>query len=90
MGEVIALIRLMPDGVITDKDMDFITEEVKKVVQKPARLGRVEVKQIAFGLRGLDVTVAVPDVEGGLDPIVEKLGKIKKVDNVEVVDIGRI
>jgi translation elongation factor aEF-1 beta len=70
--------------------MDSITEEVKKVVQKPARLGRVEVKQIAFGLRGLDVTVAVPDVEGGLDPIVEKLGKIKKVDNVEVVDIGRI
>jgi len=90
MGEVIALIRLMPDGVITDKDMDFITEEVKKVVQKPARLGRVEVKQIAFGLRGLDVTIAVPDVEGGLDPIVEKLGKIKKVDNVEVVDVGRI
>ncbi len=90
MGEVIALIRLMPDGIITDKDMDSITEEVKKVVQKPARLGRVEVKQIAFGLRGLDVTVAVPDVEGGLDPIVEKLGKIKKVDNVEVVDVGRI
>ncbi len=90
MGEVIALIRLMPDGVITDKDMNSITEEVKKVVQKPARLGRVEVKEIAFGLRGLDVTVAVPDVEGGLDPIVEKLGKIKKVDNVEVVDIGRI
>jgi translation elongation factor aEF-1 beta len=90
MGEVIALIRLMPDGVITDKDMDSISEEVKKVVQKPARLGRVEIKQIAFGLRGLDVTVAVPDVEGGLDPIVEKLGKIKKVDNVEVVDVGRI
>jgi translation elongation factor aEF-1 beta len=90
MGEVIALIRLMPDGVITDKDMEVITEEVKKVVQKPARLGRVEVKQIAFGLRGLDVTIAVPDTEGGLDPIVEKFGKIKKVDNVEVVDVGRI
>jgi len=90
MGEVIALIRLMPDGVITDTDMEDITAEVKKVVQKPARLGRVEVKQIAFGLRGLDVTVAVPDVEGGLDPIVEKFEKIKKVDNVEVVDVGRI
>ncbi len=90
MGEVIALIRLMPGGVITDKDMNSISEEVKKAVVKPARLGRVEVKQIAFGLRGLDVTVAVPDGEGGLDPIVEKLGKIKKVDNIEVVDIGRI
>lgn len=90
MGEVIALIRLMPGGVITDKDMDAISEEVKKVVQKPARLGRVEVKEIAFGLRGLDVTVAVPDTAGGLDPLVEKLEKIKKVDSVEVVDVGRI
>ncbi|KYK24292.1 translation elongation factor aEF-1 beta [Thermoplasmatales archaeon SM1-50] len=90
MGEVIALIRLMPDGVISDQDINAISDEVKKAVQKPARLGRVEIKQIAFGLRGLDVTVAVPDVEGGLDPIVEKFGKIKKVDNVEVVDVGRI
>jgi translation elongation factor aEF-1 beta len=90
MGEVIALIRLMPDGVVSDKEMDLISDEVKKAVQKPARLGRVEIKEIAFGLRGLDVTVAVPDIEGGLDPIVEKLGKIKKVDNVEVVDVGRI
>jgi translation elongation factor aEF-1 beta len=90
MGEVIALIRLMPDGVVSDKDMDSISAEVKKIVQKPARLGRVEVKQIAFGLRGLDVTVAVPDSEGTLDPLVEKMGKIKKVDNVEVVDVGRI
>jgi len=90
MGEVIALIRLMPDGVISDKGMDFISAEVKKVVQKPARLGRVEVKEIAFGLRGLDVTVAVPDVEGGLDPLVEKLSKIKKVESAEVVDVGRI
>jgi translation elongation factor aEF-1 beta len=90
MGEVIALIRLMPDSVINDEDMNLISTEVKKAIQKPARLGRVEVKNIAFGLRGLDVTVAVPDVEGGLDPIVKKLGKIKKVENVEVVDVGRI
>ena len=90
MGEVIALIRLMPDGVISDKDMDSISAEVKKIIVSPARLGRVEIKPVAFGLRGLDVTIAVPDTAGGLDPIVDKLGKIKKVENVEVVDVGRI
>ena len=90
MGEVIALIRMMPDGVLSDQEMDVIAEEVRKLIQKPIRLGRVEVKNIAFGLKGLDVTIAVPDSEGGLDPIVEKLGKIKKVENVEVVDVGRI
>ncbi len=90
MGEVIALIRLMPDGVVEDKDIQQIMDEIKKVVKKPVKLGRVEVKEIAFGLRSVDVTVIVPDSEGGLDPIVEILGKIKKIEGVEVVDVGRI
>jgi translation elongation factor aEF-1 beta len=90
MGEVIALIRLMPDGVVKDNDIQQIMDEIKKVIKKPVKLGRVEVKEIAFGLRSVDVTVSVPDSEGGLDPVVETLGKIKKVEGVEVIDVGRI
>lgn len=90
MGEVIALIRLMPDGVLEDSEIQEIIDEVKKVVVEPTKLGKIEVKNIAFGLRGVDVTVSVPDEKGGLDPVVEILSKIEKVDNVEVVDVGRI
>lgn len=90
MGEVIALIRLMPDGVLSNDEIQKILDEIKVVVKEPVKLGKVEVKNIAFGLRGIDVTVSVPDSEGGLDPIVEILSNIEKVDNVEVVDVGRI
>lgn len=90
MGEVIALIRLMPDGVLSNDEMQTIIDEVRNVIKEPVKLGRVEVKNIAFGLRGLNVTVSVPDSEGGLDPVVGVLSKIDKVDNVEVVDVGRI
>ena len=90
MGEVIALIRLMPDGVLTDDEIQKILDEIKVVVKDPVKLGKVEVREIAFGLKGVDVTVMVPDSEGGLDPIVEILSGIKKVDNVEVVDVGRV
>ena len=90
MGEVIALIRLMPDGVLSDDEIQKILDEIKVVVKEPVKLGKVEVKNIAFGLRGVDVTVSVPDSEGGLDPVVEILSSIEKVDNVEVVDVGRI
>jgi len=90
MGEVIALIRMMPDGVIADEEIQTIIDEVKVVVKEPVKLGKIEVKNIAFGLKGVDVTVSVPDSEGGLDPIVEILSKINRVDNVEVVDVGRI
>ncbi len=90
MGEVIALIRLMPDGVIDDSELEAIIDKVSKLIKSPVKLGRVEIKDIAFGLRGVNVTVSVPDSEGGLEPVVETLSKIDKVDNVEVIDVGRI
>ena len=90
MGEVIALIRLMPNGVLSDDELQKIIDKIGNVIREPVKLGRVEVKDIAFGLRGVNVTVSVPDSEGGLDPVVEVLSKIDKVDNVEVVDVGRI
>jgi translation elongation factor aEF-1 beta len=90
MGEVIALIRLMPEGVVNDTELQAIIDKVGELIKSPIKLGRVEVKDIAFGLRGVNVTVSVPDSEGGLDPVVETLSKIDKVDNVEVVDVGRV
>lgn len=90
MGEVIALIRLMPEGVLNDDEIQTIIDEVRNVIKEPVKLGRVEVKDIAFGLRGVNVTVSVPDSEGGLDPVVEIFSKIEKVENVEVIDVGRI
>lgn len=90
MGEVIALIRIMPGGVLSDEEMKEMEQGVKQVIKEPVRLGRIEVKDVAFGLKGLDVTVAVPDSEGGIDPVVEVLSGIKNADSVEVVDVGRI
>jgi len=90
MGEVIALIRVMPDGMLEDEELQQMIDDIKSVIKEPVKLGKVEVKDIAFGLRGLNVTVSVPDSEGGLDPIVDTLGTVKKVENVEVVDVGRI
>lgn len=90
MGEVIALIRIMPSGVLSDEEMQEMEHNVKQVIKEPIRLGRIEVKNVAFGLKGLDVTVAVPDSEGGIDPVVETLSSVKNAESVEVVDVGRI
>jgi translation elongation factor aEF-1 beta len=90
MGEVIALIRLMPGEVLSDDKLQKIIDEIKIVIKPPVRLGKVEIKNVAFGLKGLNVTVAVPDQEGGLDPVVEALSKIENVDTAEVTDVGRI
>ena len=90
MGEVIALIRVMPSDILDDKQMEELKNRVKEKIKEPARLARMDVRDIAFGLRALDVTVVVPDAEGGVDPIAEDISSIDGVESAEVVDVGRI
>jgi translation elongation factor aEF-1 beta len=90
MGSVIGLIRVMPSEVIEDEKIQKMIEDIKSVIKSPAKVGRIDVKNVAFGLKGLDVTVEVPDDAGGLDPIVETIKTVENVDNAEVTDVGRI
>jgi len=90
MGDVIGLIRVMPGEVIEDDKIQKMIDDIKNVVKPPAKLGKIEVKDIAFGLRGLNVTVLIPDDAGGLDPIVDQISKVENVESVEVTDVGRI
>jgi translation elongation factor aEF-1 beta len=90
LGEVIGLIRVMPSEIISDEKLQKMIEDIKRVIKPPARLGRINIKDIAFGLKGLDVTVLIPDGAGGLEPIVELITKVKNVDSAEVTDVGRI
>ena len=90
MGDVIGLIRVMPGEVISDEKIEKMIEHIKKTVKPPAKLGKIEIKNIAFGLKGLNVTVLVPDDSGGLDPIIEQILKVENVDSAEVTDVGRL
>lgn len=90
MGEVIGLIRVMPGEVISDEEIQKMIDDIKAVIKPPAKVGRIDIKNIAFGLKGLDVTVMVPDDAGGLDPIAEKISKVENVESAEVTDVGRV
>lgn len=90
MGEVIGLIRVMPGEVLEDDKLQKIIEDIKALIKPPAKVGNIEIKPVAFGLKGLNVTVLVPDDVGGLDPIAEEISKIENVDSAEVTDVGRV
>ena len=90
MGEVVGLIRVMPGEVISDEKLQQIIDEIRSMIKPPAKVGKIDIKEVAFGLKGLDVTVLVPDDAGGIDPIAEEILKIKNVDSAEVTDVGRI
>jgi len=90
MGEVIGLIRVMPGEVLEEKKLKIIIDKIKELIKPPAKLGNIEIKPVAFGLKGLNVTVLVPDDAGGIDPIAEKISKIENVDSAEVTDVGLV
>jgi translation elongation factor aEF-1 beta len=90
MGEVIGLIRVMPNEVLEDSQLEKMIEDIKEVIKPPAKVGNIEIKPVAFGLKGLNVTVLVPDDAGGIDPIAEEITKVENVDSAEVTDVGRV
>ena len=90
MGDVVGLIRIMPTEVLEDGQLNEMMEKVKSFVKPPAKVGNIEIKNIAFGLRGINLTVVIPDSSGtgGIDPIAEEISKMDNVESAEVTDVG--
>ena len=86
MGEVLVLLRILPEDI--DVDLDAIREEVKKRVPEGARLRGIETKDIAFGLRALNVVVQMKDTAGGPDAVQQAFEKIPRVQSAEIMDMG--
>ena len=90
MGDVVGLIQIMPTEVLDDDKLNQLMEEIKAVVKPPAKIGNIEVKNVAFGLRGINLTVVIPDKagQGGIDPIAEEISKMEIIESAEVTDVG--
>jgi len=88
MGEVVAIIKLMPES--PEVDLEKMKEDVKASIPEGAEFHKIEEEPIAFGLVALNVMVIVGDVEGGTEKVEENLAKIKGVSNVEVTDTRRL
>jgi len=86
MGDVIVLIRVMPEDVSTD--VDAIREEVKKRIPEGVRLRGLETKDIAYGLKAINVVVQMKDGAGGPDAVQQVLEKIPHVQSAEIMDMG--
>lgn len=88
MGEVAAKIKIMPSGI--DVDLKRLREAVKNVIPEGARLHSFAEEPVAFGLKALMVVVKVGDIEGGTEKVEEAFSKVKGVESVSVVELGRL
>jgi elongation factor 1-beta len=86
MGQVAVLFRLMPHSVETD--MRQLGEKVRGVVPAGVTLRGMQVKDIAYGLKALLVSVVMADAGGLLQSTEEALAKVPGVESVEVMEEG--
>jgi elongation factor 1-beta len=86
MGQVAVLFRLMPQGVETD--MKAIAEGVRGSLPSGVTIRGMQVKDIAFGLRSLLVSVVMDDAGGVLDSTEQAFAKVPHVESVEVMEEG--
>ena len=88
MGEVALTLRILPES--PEVDLDQLVATLKDSLPQGARWNQHETKPFAFGLKAIVAQIIVGDDEGGPDAVTEKLASLDKVQNVELVDMGRL
>ncbi len=83
-GQVAVLFRLMPQGVETD--LKAMAEGVRGAVPAGVTIRGMQVKDIAFGLKSLLVSVLMADTSGLLDSTEQAFAKVPHVESVEVME----
>ena len=88
MGDVAVLFRLMPQGIETD--MESLAKGVRAATPVAVRLRGMQIKDIAFGLRALLVSVMMPDTGGVLEQVEKAYATVPHVESVEVMEEGLV
>lgn len=86
MGQVAVLFRLMPHGVETD--LQEVARQVRTALPAGVTIRGMQVKEIAYGLKSLLLSVVMDDTGGVLDSTEHALAKVPHVESVEVMEEG--
>ena len=76
----------MPEG--PEVDLENLKNNITKVIPANAKLNKIEVKPVAFGLKALEVQIILNDREGGTELIEKALNELEHVQSVETVHVG--
>ena len=86
MAKVAVLFRIMPRSVETD--VAAIQKAVPGAVPGGVTVRGSQIRDVAFGLRSLLVSVVMDDAGGVLESTEHALAKLPEVESVEVMEEG--
>ncbi len=86
MGQVAVLFRLMPQAVETN--LEEMATAVRGSLPSGVTVRGMQVKDIAYGLKALLVSVVMDDQGGILESVEQGLARVPHVESVEVMEEG--
>jgi len=85
---VAAVIKVMPEGPETD--LEELKANLKASMPTGSEINKIVEEPIGYGIKAIMVTVLLNDGEGGTEKIEEAFANVKCVENVMVIDVGRL
>ncbi len=89
MADVIITLKIMPESPSTN--MKKLEDDVKKKIAKFSgnKEFRVNVEDIAFGLKALNITFIMDESKGSTEKLENDISNVEGVNSVSVVDVRR-
>lgn len=87
MANIVITFKVMPEDL--DVDLKKMEEDIKSVIRKYADVGKVEIEEVAFGLKALKFIVVVDESKGWTDIVEDNIRNVDGVSSVEIIDVRR-
>lgn len=85
MGDVAVVMRILPEDA--DRDINTIMSAAREKLKGKGTLNKLEVQEVAFGLKAVRLEIIIPDEEGKIDSVEAALSGIEGVGQVDTEDM---
>jgi elongation factor 1-beta len=86
MGDVVVTINVMPEDM---EGFAKLKQDLLESLKGSVKNCDISEQEVAFGMKAIKLTIIIPDGEGGVDTIEEKIKKTSNVSSAEVVSLDR-
>ena len=84
MAEVAMTFSVLPEN--SEDDVDVLAQDIRKVLNGKCRVVSITKKELAFGLKSLQLVVIVKDEGGQQDMVEDAVRTIKGIGQIDIED----
>ncbi len=88
MGNVFVVLRILPTS--PDINLEELIKEVQRVLPENVIMKQHKQEEIAFGLNSILIGLIMPDEEGYIETIEQRIKNIEEVEDLTIENITRI